>query len=384
MNLKTTPMSTGWGKLTSLGIGLSLVVGVILLAFSWPAVTAEPNDLPVGIVGDSEQVDQATEAIDEESDGAVALTRFDDRQAAVEAIEKREVYGAVVFGTDETDGPEILTARAANVQVAQMLASLAPELQSEIDAKIRERVEEGIAEAQKRAAEQMQQALQAAMSGQAPQLPSTDSSEAFAIPVVTVEVTDIVPLSDDDPNGAGLTASIFPLVLGGILGGVIITLAVKGSGTRRATAVLIYAASAGLVLAGVLQGVYSALQGDYWVNALAMGVAIAAISGTITGLGAVFGRIGAGIASAFMILVANPLSAASVPVEFITQPWGVFGQWLPPGAAATLLRDLSYFPSADVGFPWAVLWVWAAIGLGLTFITVRSKDRKAVSGQKVA
>ncbi len=26
MNLKTTPMSTGWGKLTSLGIGLSLVV----------------------------------------------------------------------------------------------------------------------------------------------------------------------------------------------------------------------------------------------------------------------------------------------------------------------------------------------------------------------
>lgn len=42
---------TEWHRLAMIGIGLSLVVAVILLAFSWPAVTAKPHDLPVGIVG---------------------------------------------------------------------------------------------------------------------------------------------------------------------------------------------------------------------------------------------------------------------------------------------------------------------------------------------
>lgn len=363
---------TGWGRLVGLALGLALVVGVVLLAFSWPAVTAEPRDLPIGIVGDDEQVDRASDAIGEGSDGAVALERFDDREKAVDAIETRQVYGAVVFGAAPTDPPEVLTARAASGQVAQLLAGLASELQSQIDAGIREQVEAGVAAAQESAAAQMQQALQAARSGQAPQLPPTGGDSTFSIPVVTVEVTDIVPLSDGDPNGAGLTASAFPLVLGGMLGGVVITLAVSGPGRRRAVAVLLYSASAGVVLAGILQGMYGALQGNYWLNAAAMALAITAISGTITGLRAVLGRVGTALAAAFMILVANPLSAATVPVEFIAAPWGAAGQWMPPGAAATLLRDLSYFPNADAVLPWTVLAVWAIVGLGLTLITRRT------------
>ncbi|QZY52400.1 ABC transporter permease [Leucobacter tenebrionis] len=369
-----SPPPTSWGRLIALGAGLSLLVAVVLLAFSWPAVTADPQGLPVGVVGEPDQVDQVAENIEDQADGAIELTRLDDRAAAVDAIEQRKVYGAVILGAEPTEGPEILIARAANTQVAQMLSGFAPRLQSEIDAKIREQVETGIAQAQEQAAAQMQQALQAVAQGQTPQLAPTGDGEAFSIPTVTVEVTDVVPLSDDDPNGAGLTASMFPLVIGGILGGVFITLAVKGSGARRVVAVLIYAASAGLVLTGVLQGIYGALQGDYGLNALGMGLAIAAISGTITGLGAVLGRAGTAIGSAFMILVANPLSAATVPVEFILSPWGTFGQWLPAGSAATLMRDLSYFPDAETSFSWTVLSVWAVVGLALTFVTLRRKD----------
>ena len=66
--------------------------------------------------------------------------------------------------------------------------------------------------------------------------------------------------------------------------------------------------------------------------------------------------------------MANPISAAAIPVEFLPEPWGAIGQWFPPGAAATLLRDLSYFPAADTTFPWLVLAGWAAGGILLSLL----------------
>ena len=66
------------------------------------------------------------------------------------------------------------------------------------------------------------------------------------------------------------------------------------------------------------------------------------------------------------LLGANPISSAAQPPEFLLAPWGAVGQWFPPGAAATLLRDLSYFPAVDATFPWLVLGAWAVGGLVLT------------------
>jgi len=64
----------------------------------------------------------------------------------------------------------------------------------------------------------------------------------------------------------------------------------------------------------------------------------------------------------------NPISGAAMPKEFLPVPWGDVGQWFPPGAGATLIRDLSYFPSADLTFPWLVLAIWAAGGLALAVL----------------
>ena len=43
---------TPWSRALGVAVVLSLVVGVILLLFAWPAVTASPQNLPVGVVGD--------------------------------------------------------------------------------------------------------------------------------------------------------------------------------------------------------------------------------------------------------------------------------------------------------------------------------------------
>jgi hypothetical protein len=44
------------------------------------------------------------------------------------------------------------------------------------------------------------------------------------------------------------------------------------------------------------------------------------------------------------------------------------GQWFPPGASATLVRDLAYFPAADTTFPWLVLAGWAVGGFLLAVL----------------
>ena len=194
---------------------------------------------------------------------------------------------------------------------------------------------------------------------------------------MTVKVTDIVPFADTDSRGAGLASALFPIILGGMIGGIGLTTLLKGGGGRRIVGVVVYAAAAGLVLAGVLQGMFGALQGNYLLNSAALGLAIAAIASTITGLAGLIGPAGSGVGAAFMMLVANPLSAAAVPVEFIASPWGAIGQWLPPGAAATLIRNLSYFPDAAVANQWLLLGIWTIVGLALTWLNLPGRRLRA-------
>jgi hypothetical protein len=316
-----------------LGIALALaaVVAVIVLAFSWPSVTAEPKDLPIAIAGPAEAVSAAEDAVDEQSPGAIAFREVDDRDAAVEAIETRDAYGAIVLGTE----PEVLTSSASSPAVAQLLGSVAAQLEEGVNAR----------------------AAAAAQAAGAPTGP----------PHIDVPVTDVVPLADTDPRGTGLTAALFPLVLGGMLGGIAISIAIIGP-MRRVTAVLLYSAFGGLALTGILQGWFGSLQGDYWLNSAAIALALAAIAATITGFAALMGRAGIALGAVVMLLFANPISAAAVPMEFLPVPWGEVGQWFPPGAAATLIRELSYFPAADTTFPWLVLTAWAAAGILLSII----------------
>lgn len=344
------------------GLGLSLAVGIVLLAFSWPTVTASPRDLPIGIVGSGPQATAVAAELSESADDAFDPVTYDDRHSAVEAIRERKVYGAVVLGSSPSNPPEVLTASAAGPPVAQMLAGLAHHLEQ----KANEQIAEALASGRPTGAGD----TSAPADSTAPASP--------AQPAIEVTVTDVVPFSDDDRKGAGLATSVFPLVIGGLIGGAITALTVRGSGPKRAAAIIVYAAFAGCVLTGILQGWYGVLQGDFMLNALAIGLGLAAISGTITGLAGMVGPAGIGVGAVLMILVANPLSGTGLPPEFIVWPWGQVGQWMPVGAAGTLVRELSYFPDAAMLFPWLVLASWAFVGLLLTALGRRGDLDEAI------
>lgn len=362
----STHGATSFGRAIGLGAALSLVVALIVLAFAWPSVTAEPKDLPVAVAGPDASVDQVESRVADQAGGAVALERVDDREAAIAAIERRDVYGAIVLGDAPTDAPEVLVASAASPVVAQTLRAMAAELQQGIDAQLHEQLPTQLQSVLQEAIRSAVQAALAQASGQPPTTPPATPSVP-ELPAITVTVTDVVPLADTDPRGTGLTAAMFPLIIGGMLGGIAISLRVIGA-MRRVAAVLAYSVATGLLLTGILQGWFGALQGDYWVNSAAVALAVAAIAAPITGFVALMGRAGIGVGVLTFLLVANPISAAAIPVEFLLEPWGAIGQWFPPGAAATLLRDLSYFPAADATFPWLVLAAWAAGGILLSLV----------------
>lgn len=323
------------GRVLALALAVAVGVGVLVLAFSWPSVSAEPRDVPVAAVGPAPAVAALRAAADETQPGAVELTTATDREAAVAAIESREVYGAVVLG----DEPEVLTSSAASQATHQLLTGIAGQLQDRLTA--------GVVAAMQEAA------------AQGEQLPDA------TLPTVTV--TDVVPLSEDDPRGTGLTAAMFPLLLGGIAGGVAISLGVVGA-LRRIVAVVAYAVTGGLLLTGVMQGWFGSLQGDWWVNAGVITLALAAVAAPVTGLVALLGRAGIGLGVVTMMLVANPISGVTVPPEFLPWHWGAVGQWFPPGASGTLLRDVSYFPAADASAAWLALGLWAGAGVILSLI----------------
>lgn len=302
-----TARPTDWRKAAIAATAALAAVFVVTLAFLWPPLSAEPRGLDIAVAGPPAAVAGVSEKL---STAPVDLDvrTVADREALVSAIKTREVFGGIVIGAQ----PEVLIATAGSPQVATVLTKLAANLGGTTDAR----------------------------------------------------VTDIVPLSADDPNGTALGAAGFPLVLASVLGGVICSLMVRGR-TRRLGYVAGFSVAGGLLLAAVLGPWLGVLPGPYLALAGALALSIAAGSGIVVGLNSLLGQAGIGIAALLLVLIGNPMSGAAMPWQFLPSPWGALGQWFPPGATSTLLRDVAYFPDAAVCMPVVVLSIWALIGLAL-------------------
>ncbi|TCO45631.1 hypothetical protein EV646_108254 [Kribbella antiqua] len=288
---------------------LTAILTVLLIAFAWPAARSEPRDVPLAVVGPEQAVAQVKAGLEQAMPGGFELTAVPDRAAAEQRIKDRDAYGAIVLGPQQ---PEVLTASAGGPAVAQILTQLSARLSPENPAK----------------------------------------------------VTDVVPLPKDDPRGAGLAAGALPLVLGGIMAAGLLTQLVK-SGSKRMIGAITFAVTGGLALAAVLQFWLGSFEGSYLGNAGVIAMSIAAISLTLLGLEWLLGTAGLALGAAVMMLLGNPLSGLTSAPEMLPSGWGALGQLLPPGAAGTALRSVSFFDGAGAGRPLVVLTCWLVAGLAL-------------------
>ena len=285
---------------------IPLVIAIALAAFAWPAARLAPRDLPIGVAGPGAGSIEQRLA---ERTGAFDVRRYEDETAVRAAIEDREVYGAVVA---TPSGTTVLTASAASPLVAQLL------------------------------------------------------QQAFAAPANAggppVTVVDVVAADADDPRGAALGASVFPLVLAGVLIGVALSFVAR-PGLEQAAALIVAATLTGLVATGVAQGWLGIFGGNWLLNAGVLSLTVLAIGATVAGLAALLGRAGLPLGALLMVFVGNPFSGVTTAPELLPQAAGVIGQLLPPGAGGTLLRSTAFFDGAGATWPLVVLGTWTLLGL---------------------
>jgi hypothetical protein len=301
------PEQTKRPPLAAIAVIVPVAVALVLTLFAWPAARIEPRELPVGVVG---------VAALEQRDGAFDVRRYPDAAAARAAIRDREIYGAIVA---EPGGATVLTASAASATVAQLLQQSAATL--------------------------------------VPGAPAP-------------RVVDVVPAPADDPRGAALTASVLPIVLGGMMTA-LLARALAPPGVRRIGMLAAGAVLAGLTAVLVAQAWLGALDGGWPANAGVLSLTVLAIAAPIVALEGLLGPPGVGLGAVVMVAIGNPWSGMSSAPELLPQAVGTIGQLLPPGAGGNLLRSTAFFDGGGAADHLWVLLAWALLGLAALALVAR-------------
>ena len=363
-----TAERSSWIKVISTSLLASLLVAVVILAFTWPTKTMEAKNLPVSIAGPEVTVSQFEQSLKDKGIETFELKQASSREEAEQQIKQRETYGAIIF--TEGAAPEVLTAPAANAAATQMLNGVATQLNAQIQQKALAAKTEALTQAVQAGGEQGAQA--------AAQLEQM-KAQAEQASAMAVKTTAVVPLSEGDSSGSGIAISAFPLVIGGILGGSFSALRVNGTWRRFATATL-YAVIGGALTALILSTWFGFIPGDFATLWAAFGATYLATAFFIVGVGALSSPlIGLAVGAVITMFIGNPISGASMPSVFLPGAWGQIGQMLVPGASSTLLRSIAYFPEAATSGQWLVLGSWIAFGLLTGVIGWALKERRTAT-----
>lgn len=330
-NVVSTPEKASFLKpVIQIAVMVTVIVSAILTIFAWPVATATPKNLPVGVTSTVPNLTQGIQTqFDQQQPGAFKFIEYKDIASAKNAIAHREVYGALVL----TDDAKMLIASGASPVIAQLLENLSLKLGA--------------------------------------QLTALGGSN-----VVSFTVEDLAPLGDKDPRGAGLAAGSLPLIIAGIVVGLLGSMRLRTRSQKFLVAGLA-ATLASFAMVAILNLWLGSLQGNYFLEVAVVALGIAAVSLTVMGAAALAGRVGLLVVIGLFFIIGNPVAGVSMPVELYPTGFGTFGQYLPLGAEVNLLRSVSYFPEASTVTQWATLGGWLALGALLLVIAPARKPKEA-------
>lgn len=312
-------------RATGIVVVLTVVLSIIALAFALPAARTAPHSVPIGAAGPQAAGGQLAATLEQRAPGAFSLTYYPSESALRDAIRNRDVYGGIALAPDSSS---LLIATGGSPMIAQLLTQMGTGIAQRTGAQLR--------------------------------------------------VEDLAPPTARDPRGAGLAASALPITLAGLLPAVALLLALKREVWTRFAAAVVFAGVAGLTIAALLRYVLGSIDGNFWGVTGALTLAVLATGMTLLGLGSLFGRVGLVLGAVVALLIGNPLSGLTSAPELLPVGWGTFGQFLPQGAAATLLRSAAFFDGAGGAVPVLVLTCWTALGMALVvFAALRQRGRVA-------
>jgi hypothetical protein len=183
-----------------------------------------------------------------------------------------------------------------------------------------------------------------------------------------VRVTDVKPLSPNDPNGTAVFYAVIAWVFGGYIASTLIGLIGSPRSSSRQRAAARLGALAGFsIVAGILSVVILRTSFDVFTGHVVALCAIAAgtifASGAATaGIQAALGPAGTGLVILVFVILGNAASGGPFARPLLPGFWGTVGGVLPPGAAVDLSRSALFFDGSRITGPILVLVGWATVG----------------------
>jgi hypothetical protein len=319
------PFSVRAAVILVLGVAIAGVLGALLLSISH---APKPHHITLGYVGSATGRAQ----LQSSAGSALDVHAVSDVATARSQVEHLDTYGALVT-TGST--PQLFIATAAAPQVANILKAY-----------------------------------------------------AAALPT-PASVTDLVPLPSDDSGGGATAVLVQVAVLAGTIGSLGLGRVLPGyraNFAKREAPVLfliIYAFVIGLGVAGIGAAFGVGSGAGFWPRALALSLLNLAVTASLSALVALIGAAGSAVGGLLYFLLGIPISGAATALPMLPPPWKAFGQALPPGAGASLVRRVLYFHDAGVGGPIAVLVIYAAVG-SVVLLTINAvgyvRSRASVTG----
>jgi hypothetical protein len=199
----------------------------------------------------------------------------------------------------------------------------------------------------------------------------------------SLAVRDVRPLPAGDPHGFASYLLVLGWIIGGYLGMTLLTRVlgarargVRGTATLTAWTALYALASAGLgvVLTDPLMGL---LTGHPWALLGAGTLIVFAAAMTTAALMSLLGMSGIVVAIVAFVILGNPTSGGSVPVQMLPAGFRFLAQVLPNNAGISLVHGVQYFSGNQTGHPLLVLALYAAAAVAVCFGRAMRRSRSA-------
>ncbi len=295
--------------------GVAVLALLFIFSYAQALHRPQPHDVPVAVTsGVPPEVRQQLGA-----GGALDVQVVADEAAALQRIDERRSYGAVIA---TTRGVTVVVAPAASAAIADFLQTTV--------------------------------AQQLRRSGTP----------------VTIRTVHRLPATD----ARGLVG--FYLAVGwaiaGYLGATLLGL-VFGTGPDRRRTVWrgIALGALGLLVglggAAIATSIAGYDHGFGWLVVLGL-LTVLATGGVTVALQTLFGIIGTGLAILIFVVFGNPAAGGAYAGELLPGLWRVLGPYIPTGAATTGVRDAAYFPDASLAGPLLVLLAWAVVGAAVALV----------------
>jgi hypothetical protein len=185
----------------------------------------------------------------------------------------------------------------------------------------------------------------------------------------SVRVKELAPLPAADANGLAGFYAVVSWMVGGYFGATLLGLVgspllrTRRVALQRLGGILAFGVVSGLLSALLLQEVIGVLEPAPFLQLAGIGaLCVVAVGASTIAFQALLGIAGTGLAVLLFVVLGNPSSGGPYSPELLPGFWRAIGEWLPPGAGTTALRNVTYFDGNATSGALLVLAVWALAG----------------------